>query len=229
MRLLETCCSLEILIHIYRPMIPPTIFVAMMLTLSQIREFILALSIPQLYGAVIAVACLVWLSCAYGSLLVARCLWKGKYVIWPGFLSLVSEPWRQRGYAIGRVCLWWIDIDTTAQGLFVAVLLATNILVLVLRADSWHTIMRRAGQLAVLHLVPLCFGMHFGLPAEIFRIERSTFACFHRWTGFLSIVHSILHASFILEAPSTMKMTQPSQVVAITVSDCPENTLESCC
>lgn len=201
----------------------------MMLTLSKIRDSILALSIPQLYGAIIAVACLGWLSCAYGTLLGAWCLWKMKYVLWPGFLSRVPGPWRQRGYAIGRVCLWWIDIDNTAQGLLVAVLLAANILVLVFRADSWHTIMRRAGQLAVLHLVPLCFGMHFGLPSDIFRIGRSTFACFHRWIGFLSIVHSILHASCIFGAPSTLAMTRPSQVVALTVSDCPENTFYSAC
>jgi hypothetical protein len=107
----------------------------------------------------------------------------------------------------------------------VTVLLAANIVVLVFRADTWHTIMRRAGQLAVLDLVPLCFGMHFGLPAEIFRIDRSTFACFHRWIGFLSIVHSMLYASCIFGAHNTMTMTRPSQVVAIAVSGRPANTL----
>jgi hypothetical protein len=201
----------------------------MMLTLSKIKESILALSIPQLYGAVIAVICLIWLSCAYGTHLVAWCSGSGKYVLWTRFLSRVSDPWRQRGHAISCICMRWIDIDTTAQGLFVAVLLATNILVLVFRASSWHAITRRAGQLVVLHLVPLCFGMHFGLPAEVFRIERNTFACFHRWIGFLSMVHAIIHTSVLFAAPNTMTMTRPSQVVAILVSDCPVQTLDSAC
>jgi hypothetical protein len=200
----------------------------MRLTFPEIKESILALSIPQLYGTVVAVICLIWLSCAYGTLLVAWCWRKRKYVLWLGLLSHVSETWRQKGYAISCACLRWIDINDTVQGLFVVVLLATNILVLVFGAHSWHTIMGRAGPLAVLHLVPLCFGMHFGLPAEIFRIERNTFAGFHRWIGFLSTVYSILHASFIFEPPQTMIMTRPSQVVAILVSDCPVSTFTAC-
>jgi hypothetical protein len=193
----------------------------MRLALSKIKEAIISLSVPQIYGAVSVAICLTWLSCAYGTLLVGWCWRKGKYILWPRLLSHVPEAWRQTGYFIGCVCLRWIDINDTVQGLFVAVLLATNILVLVFGADSWHTIMRRAGPLAVLHLVPLCLGMHFGLPAEILRMERNTFACFHRWIGFLSMVHSILHACFIFESPEIMTMIRPSQVVAILVSDCP--------
>ena len=193
----------------------------MRLALSKIKEAIIALSIPQIYGAVLAAICLTWLSCAYGTLLVAWCWRKGKYILWPRLLSHVPEAWRQRGYFIVCTCLRWIDINDTAQGFFVAVLLATNILVLLFGADSWHTIMRRAGSLAVIHLVPLCFGMHFGLPAEIFRIDRNTFACFHRWIGFLSMTHSLLHACFIFEAPTNVAMMRPSQVAAIVVSDYP--------
>jgi hypothetical protein len=193
----------------------------MRLALSKIKEAIIALSIPQIYGAALAVICLVWLSCVYGTLLVAWCWRKGKYVLWPTLLSHVPEAWRQRGDFIGCVCLRWIDINDTVQGLFVAVLLATNILVLVFGADSWHTIMRRAGPLAVIHLVPLCFGMHCGLPAEIFRIERNTFAFFHRWIGFLSMAHSVLHACFIFEAPKNVAMMRSSQAVMIVVSDRP--------
>lgn len=165
--------------------------------------------------------CLTWLSCAYGTLLAVWCGRKGKYVLWPSLLSYVPEAWRQRGYFIGCVCLRWIDINDTVQGLFVVVLLATNIMVLVFGAASWHTIMRRAGPLPVLYLVPLCFGMHFDLPAKIFRIERNTFAFFHRWIGFLSMAHSLLHACFIFEAPENAAMTRPSQVAAIIVSHCP--------
>jgi hypothetical protein len=193
----------------------------MRLALSKIKESIIALSIPQIYGAALAVIYVVWLSCVYGTLLVAWCWRKGKYVLWPSFLSHVPEAWLQRGYFIGCVCLRWIDINDTVQGLFVVVLLATNILVLVFGADSWHTIMRRAGPLAVIHLVPLCFGMHFGLPAKIFRIERNTFAFFHRWIGFLSMAHSVLHACFIFEGPQNVTMTRPSQAVVIVVSDRP--------
>ena len=89
-------------------------------------------------------------------------------------------------------------------------LLAINILLLVFGADSWYTIMRRARPLTVLYLVLLCFGMYFGLPAEILCIERNIFACFYRWIGFLLMVHLILYIYFIFESPETMIMIRPS-------------------
>lgn len=47
---------------------------------------ILALSGPQIYGAVLAVICLAWLPCAYGIVLGVWCWRKGKFVVWPSLL-----------------------------------------------------------------------------------------------------------------------------------------------
>jgi hypothetical protein len=96
-------------------------------------------------------------------------------------------------------------MSTISELFLVVLLLAANVLLLVCSTHRWVDIHRRAANLAVFNLIPLCTGLTFGLPTHLLGISRSSFAWMHRWFGRMAAVHSLLHgASIIAEADDAL-------------------------
>ncbi|OGE46469.1 hypothetical protein PENARI_c242G12223, partial [Penicillium arizonense] len=93
--------------------------------------------------------------------------------------------------------LQWLDIPSYLQGGVLAALVIANIIAISLHAQTWADVQKRAGCLAVTHLVPLCSGFSFSLPAHVFRIERGTLQWAHRWLGRICVLHCLLHGSVL--------------------------------
>ncbi|KAJ6136890.1 hypothetical protein N7497_012142 [Penicillium chrysogenum] len=83
-----------------------------------------------------------------------------------------------------------------ARGVLTALVIA-NTIVISLHAPTWADVQRRAGCLAVTHLVPLCSGFSFSLPAHVYYVERDTFYWAHRWLGRICVLHCLLHGSVL--------------------------------
>jgi hypothetical protein len=92
----------------------------------------------------------------------------------------------------------WLDMSTISELFLVMLLLAANALLLVFSTHRWADIQRRAANLAVFNLIPLCTGLTFGLPTHLLGISRSSFAWMHRWFGRMAVVHSLLHGASII-------------------------------
>ena len=114
-----------------------------------------------------------------------------------------------------------VDIDTYREGLAVATFFAANILGLSLWTHSWAGAQRRAGSLAVIHLIPLCTGLTFGLPADILHIDRQTMAWTHRWVGRLCVLHSLFHGSVLFSIAKTSALTTTRHVAPFVVCTYP--------
>ncbi|OQE57509.1 hypothetical protein PENNAL_c0396G00313, partial [Penicillium nalgiovense] len=93
--------------------------------------------------------------------------------------------------------LQWLDIPSYLQGGVLAVLVIANIIVISLHARTWADVQKRAGCLAVTHLVPLCSGFSFSLPAHVYYVGRDTFYWAHRWLGRICVLHCLLHGSVL--------------------------------
>ncbi|OQE10077.1 hypothetical protein PENFLA_c095G09143 [Penicillium flavigenum] len=97
----------------------------------------------------------------------------------------------------GLCVLQWLDIPSYLQGGVLAALLIANIITISLHAQTWADVQKRAGCLAVTHLVPLCSGFSFSLPAHVYYVERDTFQWAHRWLGRICVLHCLLHGSVL--------------------------------
>ena len=108
-----------------------------------------------------------------------------------------AVSWRRFFQAPTPGVLQWLDIPSYLQGGVLAALVIANIIAISLHAQTWADVQKRAGCLAVTHLVPLCSGFSFSLPAHVFRIERGTFQWAHRWLGRICVLHCLLHGSVL--------------------------------
>ncbi|KAI2734752.1 hypothetical protein DTO013E5_9723 [Penicillium roqueforti] len=113
-----------------------------------------------------------------------------------GLLAL-QISWRSFFQAPTPGVLQWLDIPSYLQGGVLAVLLIANIITISLHAHTWVDVQKRAGCLAVTHLIPLCSGFSFSLPAHVYYVERVTFQWAHRWLGRLCVLHCLLHGSIL--------------------------------
>ncbi|KAJ5253731.1 hypothetical protein N7524_010911 [Penicillium chrysogenum] len=113
-----------------------------------------------------------------------------------GLLAL-QVSWRSFFQAPTPGLLQWLDIPSYLQGGVLTVLLIANIIVISLHARTWADVQKRAGCLAVTHLVPLCSGFSFSLPAHVYYVEQDTFYWAHRWLGRICVLHCLLHGSVL--------------------------------
>lgn len=151
------------------------------------RQLFDKLSLPDLYGVCAAALLGIWLVVRF-----TRQMWHWFYKS-----RHVSGLRRLRQSSLPEL-LQQLDICTYLEGLMVILLLALNVLVLTLGTHSTTDICRRAGILGVVHFVPLWTGLTFGLPADIFNINRTTLAWLHRWIGRICMLQSILHGTMVL-------------------------------
>lgn len=97
-----------------------------------------------------------------------------------------------------------------SKGGVLAALLIANITAVSVHVRSWAEVQKRAGCLAVTHLVPLCSGFSFSLPAHVYRVERSTLQWAHRWLGRICALHCLLHGSVVGTALGIQDLQLPS-------------------
>ncbi|CAG8876554.1 unnamed protein product [Penicillium salamii] len=129
-----------------------------------------------------------------------------------GLLALVC--WLS--YSLGRRYshlplrpLQWLDIPSYLQGGILAALVIANIIAVSVHIRSWAEVQKRAGCLAVTHLVPLYSGFSFSLPAHVYRVERGTVQWAHRWLGRICALHCLLHGSVLGTVARNTRLAAP--------------------
>ena len=108
-----------------------------------------------------------------------------------------AVSWRRFFQAPTPTMVQWLDIPSYLQGGVLAALMIANIIAISLHAQNWADVQKRAGCLAVTHLVPLCSGFSIDLPAHVYRVERRTFQWAHRWLGRICVLHCLIHGSVL--------------------------------
>ncbi|KAI2786997.1 hypothetical protein POX_f07350 [Penicillium oxalicum] len=81
-------------------------------------------------------------------------------------------------------------------------------------------VQNRAGWLAVINIAPLCTGLNFGLPSDLFYVDRHSFAWFHRWTGRIFVFHSLLHGISAASRVHLSVVTSPRYLLPILAGVC---------
>jgi hypothetical protein len=99
----------------------------------------------------------------------------------------------------------------------ILILLTANIIVLTYRAETWAAAQKRAGSLALIHIIPLCSGINFGFPADLLHFDRQDFAWFHRWVGRVCVIHSLLHGSLVVSIVKMSTLATPSRFIPMIV------------
>lgn len=194
----------------------------MPVTSSALHSWLSHRSTSELYALCGVLVISAWLLCA-----IARHVWlwvqsKCNRNLWCSIHLHLPRQWKYLLFvSIPRV-FSWLDIATFHQAIVVSILFATNLVALTLGADSWATTQRRAGSLAVIHMIPLCTGFNFGFPANLLLLDRQAFAWVHRWIGRLFLIHSILHGSLIVSSHGSPLLATPQYILPITVSSCPK-------
>ncbi|KAJ5982731.1 hypothetical protein N7451_012831 [Penicillium sp. IBT 35674x] len=108
-----------------------------------------------------------------------------------------AVSWRRFFRAPTPTVVQWLDIPSYLQGGVLAALMIANIIAISLHIQNWADVQKRAGCLAVTHLVPLCSGSSIDLPAHVYRVERRTFQWAHRWLGRICVLHCLIHGSVL--------------------------------
>lgn len=88
-------------------------------------------------------------------------------------------------------------------------LVIANIIAVSFQVRSRAELQKRAGCLAVTHLIPLCSGFSFSLPAHVYRIKQGPFQWAHRWLGRLCVVHCLLHGSILVTVARNTRLEVP--------------------
>ncbi|KAJ5871109.1 uncharacterized protein N7529_003462 [Penicillium soppii] len=83
---------------------------------------------------------------------------------------------------------------------------------------SWAEVQKRAGFLAVTHLVPLCSGFSFSLPAYVYRVERGTLQWAHRWLGRVCALHCLLYRSVLGTVARNTRLAAPLVIPLVTLA-----------
>ncbi|CAP87049.1 Pc24g01410 [Penicillium rubens Wisconsin 54-1255] len=152
---------------------------------SKFAEWLARASIQDTFGLCGLLALVCWICCSLGR----------RFRHLP--LRLQQVSWRSFLKAPTPGVLQWLDIPTYLQVGVLTALVVANTIVISLHAQTWADVQRRAGCLAVTHLVPLCSGFSFSLPAHVYYVERDTFYWAHRWLGRICVLHCLLHGSVL--------------------------------
>ncbi|CAG8890865.1 unnamed protein product [Penicillium salamii] len=140
---------------------------------SKFAEWLARASVQDIFSLCGLLALVCWLSYSLGR----------RYS--HGLLRLQHAiSWRRFFQAPTPGPLQWLDIPSYLQGGIVAALVIANIIAVSVHARSWAEVQKRAGCLAVTHLVPLYSGFSFSLPAHVYRVEQGTVQWAHRWLAF---------------------------------------------
>ncbi|KAJ9480136.1 hypothetical protein VN97_g13151 [Penicillium thymicola] len=120
-----------------------------------------------------------------------------------------AVSWRRFFQAPTPGLFQWLDIPSYLQGGVLAALVIANIIAVSVHVQSWAEVQKRAGCLAVTHLVPLCSGFSFSLPVHVYRVERGTFQWAHRWLGRICVLHCLLHGSILGTVARNTRLAAP--------------------
>ncbi|CAG8666691.1 unnamed protein product, partial [Penicillium salamii] len=120
-----------------------------------------------------------------------------------------AVSWRRFFQAPTPGPLQWLDIPSYLQGGILAALVIANIIAVSVHVRSWAEVQKRAGCLAVTHLVPLYSGFSFSLPAHVYRVERGTVQWAHRWLGRICALHCLLHGSVLGTVARNTRLAAP--------------------
>jgi hypothetical protein len=174
---------------------------------SKIHSWFTNISIPDKYGLCLAALLLVWLV-----------YWLGRrYSCWVLRVHRVVS-WRRLLQSPVPLILRWFDISSWLQLSVITVLISANIVVVSLSANSFAEVQKRAGSLAVIHLLTLCSGFTFSLPSDICNMDRNTLGWLHRWFGRTCVLHCLIHGSVVVNIARKSAITAASYVVPLIVS-----------
>lgn len=150
-------------------------------------EWLAGVSLPGKYGLIAAL-----ILCAYLFNHIGRgCL------TWSLKLQR-AVAWRRLLQSRVPNILHRLDVLSYAHCVLLAVLLASNIVVLVFTARSFAEIQKRAGAMAVISLFPLFAGPTFSQTSSLCHLSRDTLAWAHRWVGRICLVHCLIHSTVIV-------------------------------
>ena len=188
-------------------------------TASKLVRWISDLSVPELYSIGAACVLVAWLIYWLGRD-VWLWIWRRRHgAFWRAWNAKLPGSWRRMLLVYLPQGLRWLDISTYPQALTVAFLLAANIFGISFRTHSWIEVQKKAGALAVIHFLPLCTGMTFGLPADLLHIDRQTFAWLHRWFGRLCVLQSLLHSSMLVSIARTSTLATCRYMIPLVVCE----------
>ncbi|KAJ5642499.1 hypothetical protein N7490_006499 [Penicillium lividum] len=125
----------------------------------------------------------------------------------------MPKAWRSFLYIHLSTVFRHLDIAEFHQALTIAILFTANIVVLTYGAESWTAAQRRAGSLAIIHIIPLCPGINFGFPADLLHLDRQVLAWFHRWIGRICVLHALLHGSLVVSIARISILAIPSHLI----------------
>lgn len=177
---------------------------------SKFHDWFLKTSIPDKYGL-------------YASLLLAAWLayWLGRRcTCWVLEVPQVSMQLQRLAEFPVPEILRWMDISSYIQCLVVIVLVTANALTVGLHTTSWTDVQKRSGSLAIIHLLPLCSGFTFSLPADACHVSRRTFSWIHRWIGRICVLHCLLHGTVIINKNHISALTSGVHAITLVVSVC---------
>ncbi|CAG8879469.1 unnamed protein product [Penicillium salamii] len=165
---------------------------------SRFAEWLARASVQDIFSLCGLLALVCWLSYSLGR----------RYS--HGLLRLQHAiSWRRFFQAPTPGPLQWLDIPSYLQGGVVAALVIANIIAVSVHVRSWAEVQKRAGCLAVTHLVPLYSGFSFSLPAHVYRVERGTVQWAHRWLGRICALHCLLHGSVLGTVARNTRLATP--------------------
>ncbi|CAG8359722.1 unnamed protein product [Penicillium salamii] len=177
-------------------------------------------SIPELYAISASILLAIWLIYWFGRSAVLRVARLHRIVSRRWIVSRLPGPWRRFHFIYLPNGLRWIDISTHHHGIAMVILFTANVIGLTLRIASWNEVQRRAGSFAIIHLIPLCTGLTFGLPADILHLDRQVMAWCHRWIGRLCVMHSLLHGSVLVPIVRASSLKTAEHIVPLAAGCC---------
>ncbi|CAG8235185.1 unnamed protein product [Penicillium salamii] len=178
------------------------------------------ISIPELYAISAFILLAIWLIYWFGRSAILGVARLHRIVSRRWIASQLPGSWRRFYFFYLPTGLRWIDISTYHQGIAIVIMFTVNIIGLTLRIDSWNEAQRRAGPFAIIHLIPLCTGLTFGVPADILRLDRQVMAWCHRWIGRLCVMHSLLHGSVLVPVVRASALLTAGHVVPLAAGCC---------
>lgn len=185
--------------------------------LSRLSQQLSGLSITELYGLVAALLVAIWLLYTFGRH-VWLWAWKRRYSISLHSIgSNLPKAWRCFLYVHLPGVFRHLDIADFHQIFTLTTLFTANMVASTYRADSWTTAQRRAGSLAVIHVIPLCLGINFGFPADLLHLDRQIMTWFHRWIGRICVLHALFHGSLVVSIARIVTLAIPSHFIPMIV------------
>ncbi|KAJ5340354.1 hypothetical protein N7541_009478 [Penicillium brevicompactum] len=158
---------------------------------SKFAEWLAKASVQDIFSLCGLLALVCWLSYSLGR----------RYS--HGLLRLQHTiSWRRFFQAPTPGPLQWLDIPSYLQG-------GDSCGPVSVHVRSWAEAQKRAGCLAVTHLVPLYSGFSFSLPAHVYRVERGTVQWAHRWLGRICALHCLLHGSVLGTVARNTRLAAP--------------------